>query len=265
MQRPDSASGRLPRQRRIAALAQRTARQLRVSGRSAAACSCPPLSAMVRAVRIAAGCALVALANGQVQCGEPQPVYSPQAYATNNPNPSECSQYGAGGANLWNAMLASCTGTIPATYTGSQNGAGSTEAQCQADLCRAAPACTTAIENWGNSLEACNPQGNYMATLFTAKAWRDACVGEYGCSAAAARSQPPLLSSLTPCMRIDCHRRRGSIWWQQSVRASAATCSPGSRGVAESLRVSAAAGGHRLRHESQPGTRVCSPIEVVYC
>ena len=136
------------------------------------------------------------LARGQtIQCGEPVPVYSAAAYATSNGNPSGCPTSGPGS---YAAMTAACRNDIPATYTSSPYGAGSTEAMCQADLCRAEPACTAAIEAWGNALEACNPQGNYMATLFMAKAWRDACVGE----SLACRSLTATAPLLTNAVRV---------------------------------------------------------------
>ena len=138
-------------------------------------------------MRVASGCALLALARGQqVNCGETAPSYPGVVpppgvgmFTSNNPSPEECRN--ADGAPLtsllWTGVATACAGSIPDTYTGFPYGAGTTEAQCQADLCEAAPACTAAIEAYGTGLENCNPPGNYMASLYKAVAWRDACLG----------------------------------------------------------------------------------------
>ena len=133
---------------------------------------------MVRAMRVASGCALLALAQGQY-CGEPAPTYSPTEFTSRNPSPDECRS--ADGASLgavdWGQVTTHCEGIIPATYTGSPYGAGTTAAQCQADLCEATPECTAAIEAYGNDLETCNPEGNFNEAMYRAVAWRDACLG----------------------------------------------------------------------------------------
>jgi hypothetical protein len=135
---------------------------------------------MVRAMRVASGCALLALARGQVNCGETAPSYPGAGmFTSNNASPDECR--GADGAalagTLWNSVVAACAGSIPDTYTGPPYGEGTTEAQCEADLCEATPACTAAIEAYGTGLQNCNPPGNFMASVYKAVAWRDACVG----------------------------------------------------------------------------------------
>jgi hypothetical protein len=142
---------------------------------------------MARAMmRVASGSALLALARGQVNCGETVPSYpgiSPTPgvgmFTSNNPSPVECrnADNAALAGMLWTGVVAACAGSIPDTYTGPPYGEGTTEAQCQADLCEATPACTAAIEAYGTGLQNCNPPGNFMASVYKAVAWRDACVG----------------------------------------------------------------------------------------
>jgi len=100
-------------------------------------------------------------------------------FTSNNPSPVECrnADNAALAGMLWTGVVAACAGSIPDTYTGPPYGEGTTEAQCEADLCEATPACTAAIEAYGTGLENCNPPGNYMAVMYKAVAWRDACVG----------------------------------------------------------------------------------------
>lgn len=141
---------------------------------------------MVRAMRVASGLALLALARGQtaaprVNCGETEPDPASAAFTTSNSHPDECR--GADGANVgavdWGHVVTACSGVIPNTYTGTPYGLGTTAEQCRLDLCEATPECTAAIEAYGNDLEACNPAGNYLQAMYRAVAWRDACLGAH--------------------------------------------------------------------------------------